>query len=114
MTIPRSPEIKIALWQELEQEQELEQAGGTGEAQDIIERLAQRFQLTQTERERRNPKGNKTFDNRVHAAVQQSRKVGWIEPCQESGRSIWKLTLKGRQNVPIYFLVSPPHGHEEI
>ena len=98
MSIPRSPDIKIALWQELEQ------AGGTGEAQaqDIIERLAQRFQLTQTEREQRNLGGNNTFNNRVHAAVEWSRKKGWIELWQESGRSIWKLTLEGRQSVPIY------------
>ncbi len=110
MPIPHSSKIKIALWQELEQ------AEGTGEAQaqDIIKRLAQRFQLTQTEREQRNLGGNKTFNNRVHAAVEWSRKKGWIEPPQVSGRSIWKLTLEGRQSVPIYFLVSPPHSHEEI
>ena len=96
MTIPRVPEIKVALWQELQH------AGGTGKAQDIIERLAQRFQLTQTEREQKNPAGNKTFDNRVHVAVQRLRELGWIEPWQESSKSIWKLTLKGSQKVPIY------------
>ena len=87
MPIPHLPEVRIALWEELAK------AGGTGEAQDIIEKLAQRFQLTQVERELKDPRGGKTFDHRVHSAVAQSRLLaGWIEPVEVSGRSIWKLT----------------------
>jgi len=87
MPIPHLPEVRVALWEELEK------AGGTGEARDIIEKLAQRFQLAQTEREQRDSTGNRTFDHRVHSAVAQSRLLaGWIEPVEVSGRSIWKLT----------------------
>ena len=101
MPIPHLPEVRIALWEELEK------AGVTGEAQDIIEKLAQRFQLSQTEREQRDPTGNKTFDHRVHSAVAQSRIVGWIESWQESGRAIWKLSS-------VYFEDNPLHGREEL
>lgn len=94
MAIPHLPEVRKALWAELEK------AGGTGEAQDIIESLAQRFHLAASEREVRDNTGQKTFDHRVHSAVAQSRKAGWMEWPEESGRSIWKLT-------PIYFEDNP-------
>ena len=74
---------------------ELDKAGGVGERQDIIEKLAQRFQVTLAEREIRDrPGGMRTFDHRVDAAVKKVRTDGYIEPWQASGRGIWKLTSK--------------------
>jgi len=96
--------MRIALWEELEK------AGGAGEAQDIIEELAKRFHVTPTEREQRDPTGNKTFDHRVHSAVAQSRIVGWIEPWQESGRAIWKLSSAYLKDNPI--LAAKTRGDE--
>ena len=75
---------------------ELDKAGGVGKTQDVIENLAQRFQVTPAEREIRDPSGMRTFDHRVHAAVKRVRTDGDIEPWQESGRGIWKLTSKYR------------------
>ncbi len=51
---------------------ELDKAGGVGKRQDIIVKLAQRFQVTPAEREIRDPSGMRTFDHRVHAAVKKS------------------------------------------
>ena len=96
MSIPHSDEVKIALWEELEK------YGGIGERQDMIEKLAQRFQLTQAEREEKDPTGSKTFDKRVDSAVAQSRIVGWIEPWQESGRAIWKLSSAYFKDNPLF------------
>ena len=86
MSIPHLPQVRIALWEQLER------VGGSGEAQDIIGELAVLFQITAAEREQRDPTGNKTFDHRVHSAVVQSRKIGWIESVEEGGRGFWKLT----------------------
>ena len=85
MTIPHLPQARIALWEQLER------AGGSGEAQDIIE-VAERFQVTPAEREQRDPSGNKAFGHRVHSAIAQSRKIGWIESVEEAGRGLWELT----------------------
>jgi len=73
---------------------ELDKAGGVGKSQDIIEKLAQRFQVTPAEREIRDPSRMRTFDHRVHAAVYTARRAGDIEPKEKSGRGIWKLTSK--------------------
>jgi len=73
---------------------ELDKGGGVGKTQDIIEKLAQYFQVTPAEREIRDPSGMKTFDHRVHAAVKKVRTDGDIEPWNTSGRGIWKLTSK--------------------
>ena len=86
MTIPHLPQVRIALWEQLER------AGGSGESQDTIEALAEQFQITPAEREQRDPSGNKTFDHRVHSAIAQSRKIDWIESVEEAGRALWKLT----------------------
>jgi hypothetical protein len=86
MSIPHLPQVRIALWDHLES------TGGAGESQNVIEALAQHFQISPTERGLRDPTGNKTFDHRVHSAVAQSRRVGWLEPVEEGGRGIWKLT----------------------
>lgn len=86
MTIPHLPQMRIALWELLERQ------GGSGESQDVIEKLAEKFQVTPDEREQRDPSGNKTFDHRVHSAIAQSRQIGWIEPVEEAGRGYWKLT----------------------
>ncbi len=99
MTIPHLPAVRIALWEELEK------AGGTGERQDIIEKLGQQFQLTQSERQQTDPIGSRTFDKRVDSAVAQSRKLGWMETWQESGRAIWKLTS-------VYFQDNPSLGQD--
>ena len=99
MAIPHLPEVRLALWEELGK------SWRGRKAESIIEKLAQRFQLTQTEREQRDPTGAKTFDHRVHSAVAQSRIIGWIEPVEKSGRGIWKLT-------PIYFEDNPHLGGE--
>ena len=86
MSIPHLLEVRMALWQELGK------IWRGRRAEDVIEKLAQRFQLTVSERELRDPTGQRTFDHRVHSAVAQSRRVGWIEPVEVSGRGIWKLT----------------------
>lgn len=90
MAIPSLGEVLPALIEELEK------AGGTGKAQDIIEKLAQRFKVTSAERNLRDPSGPRTFDHRVHSAVARARlKLGLIEPVKKSGRGIWKLTADG-------------------
>jgi restriction endonuclease Mrr len=86
MAIPHLPQVRIALWEHLEA------VGGSGESKDVIEALAQRFHISPVEREMRDPTGNRTFDHRVHSAVAQSRIVGWLEPVNEAGRGVWKLT----------------------
>jgi len=80
------PEVRLALWEELEK------AGGAAEVKNIIEKLSQRFQLTQTERDLRDPTGQRKFDHLIHSAVAQSRIVDWIEPVDVAGRGTWKLT----------------------
>lgn len=86
MPVPHLPQMRIALWEELEI------AGGSAEAQALIEILAERFRISPTERELRDPSGNRTFDHRVHSAVAQSRAVGWLDSVEEAGRGFWKLT----------------------
>ncbi len=86
MTIPHLPQMRITLWEQLEKSVD------SSEAQDIIEALAEQFQITPAEREQRDPSGNKTFDHRVHSAVAQSRQIGWIESVEEAGYGFWKLT----------------------
>jgi restriction endonuclease Mrr len=86
MAIPHLPKVRIHLWAELEK------LRGIGERQDVIEVLEERFQLSQAEREQRDPTGAKTFSHRVDTAVAQSRIVSWIEPVASSGRGVWKLT----------------------
>ena len=100
MSIPHLLEVRIALWQELGK------IWRGRRAEDVIEKLAQRFQLTASERELRDPTGQRTFDHRAHSAVAQSRRVGWIEPVEVSGRGIWKLTAT-------YFEDNPPLEGEE-
>ena len=86
MSIPHLPQVRIALWETLEA------AGGAGKSQDIIEDLVKRFRISPAEREMRDPSGNKTFDHRIHSAIAQSRKIGWIESVEEGGYGFWKLT----------------------
>jgi len=86
MPIPHLPEARSGLWEQLEKE------GGKGERQDIVDALAERFQISQAEMEQRDPTGGKTFAHRVDSAVAQSRRVGWMEPVAVSGRGIWELT----------------------
>lgn len=100
MAIPHLSKVRAALWEELEK------VGGTGQVQDIIEKLAQRFELTIDERELRDPTGQRTFDHRVHSAVAQSRIVGWIASVEVAGRGVWKLTS-------YYFEDNPPISREK-
>jgi len=86
MPIPHLPEMRKALWEELEN------AGGSSKRQDIIEALAERFNLSQAEMNQRDPSGGKTFAHRVDSAVAQSRIVGWLEPVNSSYRGTWILT----------------------
>jgi len=93
MSIPHLAEVRSALVDELMK------AGGIGKRQDVIERLAQRFQLTAAEREMKDPSGGRTFDHAVDSAVVGLREVGWMEPPEESGRGIWKLTPDAIENL---------------
>ena len=86
MPIPRLPQMRIASWEELER------SGSYSKAQDVVEALAERFQITPTEREQRDPSGNTTFDHCVHSAVAQSREIGWLESVEEGGYGYWTLT----------------------
>ena len=86
MPIPHLREMRIALWEQLEK------SGSYSKAQDVIESLAEHFQITSTEREQRDPSGNKTFDHLVHSAVAQSRQIGWLESVEEGGYGHWTLT----------------------
>ncbi len=86
MPIPHLPQMRIALWEQLEKSVVL------NKAQDVIEALAEQFHISPTEREQRDPSGNKTFDHRVHSAVAQSRQIGWIESVEVDGYGFWKLT----------------------
>jgi restriction endonuclease Mrr len=86
MPIPHLPQMRIALWEQLEKTK------GYDKAQDVIDSLAEHFRITSTEREQRDPSGNKTFDHRVHSAVAQSRQIGWIESVEKGGYGYWKLT----------------------
>lgn len=97
MAIPHLPEVRSAL---LDLLLELEEAGVVARRKEVIEKLAQRFQLTMAEREVRDPTEARTFDHAVDSAVANLREVGWIEPPEKSGRAIWKLT-------PIYFEDNP-------
>ena len=93
MPIPHVGEIREALLGELIK------AGETGKRQDIIEKLAQRFRLTAAEREVRDPSGARTFDHAVDSAVANLREAGWMEPLDESGRGVWKLTPAGIEDL---------------
>jgi len=90
MPIPHLPEVRSAL---LDLLLELEEAGVVARRKEVIEKLAQRFQLTMAEREVRDPTEARTFDHAVDSAVANLREVGWIEPPEKSGRAIWKLSL---------------------
>lgn len=70
MPIPHLPQMRIALWEQLEK------SGSYSKAQDVIESLAEHFQITLTEREQRDLSGNKTFDHRVHSAVAHDELAG--------------------------------------
>jgi restriction endonuclease Mrr len=100
MPIPHLPQMRIALWEQLEK------SGSHSKAQDVIESLAEHFQITSTEREQRDKSGNKTFDHRVHSAVAQSRKVGWLELVEDGGYGYWTLTNE-------YYSDNPQHMIEE-
>ena len=86
MPIPQLPQMRIALWEQLEK------SGSYSKAQDVIEALAERFHVTPAERQQRDDSGNKTFDHRVHSAVAQSRQIGWLESVEEGGYGYWTLT----------------------
>lgn len=104
MAIPSLGEMLPALIEELEK------AGGMGKAQDIIEKLAQRFSVTTAERNLRDPSGPRTFDHRVHSAVARARlKLGLIEPVKKSGRDTWilKTELTPVEEVTTEPLVQP-------
>ena len=105
MPIPHLPEIMSALWEELNR------AGGSGKAQDVIKALAERFQITPAEREQRDQSGSKTFDHRVHSAIAQSRIYGYIKPVKKAGRGFWKLTEVYYDDNPPKQVIMP-HCHE--
>ncbi len=86
MTIPHSLDIKRALLEELEE------AGGRSKGKNIIEKLAQRFRITPTERELKDDSGHRIFDHHVDAVVARLRIVGWIEPVEVAGWGVWDLT----------------------
>src|SRR4030042_1640876 len=86
MPIPQLPQMRIALWEQLEK------SGSYSKAQDVTEALAKHFHITSTEREQRDPSGNKTFDHCVHSAVAQSRRIGWLEAVEEGDYGYWTLT----------------------
>lgn len=94
MPIPHLPQVRIALWEELES------AGGTGSSQDVINILAERFQITALERQQRDPSGNRTFDHRVHSAIAQSRKAGWIDSFHKGEKGFWRLTEEYYEDNP--------------
>jgi len=88
MSIPRLPEVKKTLLEELKN------GGGTGKRQDVIKALAERFKLSEAEIEQRDPSGGKTFAHRVDSAVVQLRKAGRIKPfvAASGRRGIWELS----------------------
>lgn len=86
MPIPHLSEVRAGSWEELEK------VKGISQRKDVIEALAERFNLRQAEMEQRDPSGGKTFAHRVDSAVAQLRIVGWLEPVTTSGRGAWKLT----------------------
>jgi len=86
MSIPNLSRVRKALWEELEN------AGGSSQRQDVIEALAERFKLSKAEIEQRDPSGGKTFAHRVDSAVAQLRIAGRIKPVAASGRGIGELS----------------------
>jgi len=78
--------------------EELRKAGGELRTQDIFERLLQRFGVTEAEREQVRFKGkykDRKFDWGIYTAMVRMRKQGWIEPVENSGKGIYKLTPAG-------------------
>ena len=98
MPIPDQTEIVDALVDELEV------MGGSSEPQELIDRLADRFDLTNGEREEVSQSGRRAFDHRVYQAAYMARaKRGMLESLKKSGRGLWVLKDKAktkRKKVP--------------
>jgi len=76
---------------------ELEVMGGSAEPQELIDRLADRFQLTDDEREEVSQSGRRAFDHRVYQAAYMARaKRGMLESLKKSGRGFWVLKDKAK------------------
>jgi restriction endonuclease Mrr len=106
MPIPDQTEIVDALIEELEI------IGGSAEPQILIDRLADRFDLNDDEREEVSQSGRRAFDHRVYQAAYMARaKRGVLESLKKSGRGLWaikdKAKIKRRK-------VSPPKPSETV
>ncbi|MFC1978438.1 winged helix-turn-helix domain-containing protein [Chloroflexota bacterium] len=76
---------------------ELEVMGGSAEPQELIDRLADRFDLTDDEREEVSQSGRRAFDHRVYQAAYMARaKRGMLESLKRSGRGLWVLKDKAK------------------
>jgi len=77
--------------------EELEMLGGAADPQELIDRLADRFQLTDAERQETSQSGRRAFDHRVYQAAYMARsKRGVMESLKKSGRGIWALMDKSK------------------
>lgn len=77
--------------------EELEALGGSAEPQELIDKLADRFQLTDAERQETSQSGRRAFDHRVYQAAYMARsKRGMMESLKKSGRGIWALKDKSK------------------
>ncbi len=77
--------------------EELELLGGSADPQELIDRLADRFQLTDAERQETSQSGRRAFDHRVYQAAYMARsKRGVMESLKKSGRGIWALKDKAK------------------
>ena len=91
MPIPDQTEIVDALIDELEV------MGGSAEPQELIDRLADRFNLNDDEREEVSQSGRRAFDHRVYQAAYMARaKRGMLESLKRSGRGLWVLKDKAK------------------
>jgi len=91
MPIPDQTKIVDALIDELEV------MGGSAEPQELIDRLADRFNLTDDEREEVSQSGRRAFDHRVYQAAYMARaKRGMLESLKRSGRGLWMLKDKAK------------------
>jgi len=76
---------------------ELEEIGGSAEPQELIDRLADRFDLNDEEREEVSQSGRRAFDHRVYQAAYMARaRRGMLESSKRSGRGLWVLKDKAK------------------
>ena len=106
MPIPDQTEIVDALIEELEI------IGGSAEPQTLIDRLADRFDLDDNEREEVSQSGRRAFDHRVYQAAYMARaKRGVLESLKKSGRGLWAIKDKAKMKRR---KISPPKPAEAV